>query len=83
MATRRIWVWTDLSDGMPHRLSLELLVPARALGSAEAILLRPASSEAVSALGEYGAAVVYHGAAAAYDEYIADPQATTLAALIE
>jgi electron transfer flavoprotein alpha subunit len=83
MATRRIWVWTDLSDGMPHRLSLELLVPARALGSAEAVLLRPASSDAVAALGEHGATVVYHGDDAAYDEYIADPQATTLAALIE
>ncbi len=50
MASRRIWVWTDLSEGMPHRLSLELLVPARSLGSAEAVLLRPSSDEAIQLL---------------------------------
>ncbi|HVX30431.1 MAG TPA: electron transfer flavoprotein subunit alpha/FixB family protein [Nitrolancea sp.] len=82
MATRRIWVWTDLSDGMPHRLSLELLVPARSIGSAEAVLLRPASSGALNTLGQHGAAVIYHGDDSAYEEYVADPQATTLAALI-
>jgi electron transfer flavoprotein alpha subunit len=80
---RRIWVWTDLSEGMPHRLSLELLVPARALGSAEAVVLRPASSDALSVLGEYGASIVFHGDDPAYDEFIAEPQAATLAQLIE
>ena len=83
MATRRIWVWTDLSGEMPHRLSLELLVPARSIGTAEAVLLRSASNEALSALGEHGAEVVFYGDDPAYDDYIADPQATTLAALIE
>lgn len=82
MATRRIWVWTDLSDGMPHRLSLELLVPARTIGTAEAVLLRPASDEALKALGEHGASIVFHCADAVYEEYVADPQATTLAALV-
>ncbi len=82
MASRRIWVWTDLSEGMPHRLSLELLVPARALGSAEAILLRPSSDETIQRLGAYGANVVYYGDDPAYDAYVAEPQAATLAQLI-
>ena len=83
MASRRIWVWTDLSEGMPHRLSLELLVPARGLGSAEAILLRPASGEAVQQLGVHGAKVVFHADDPVYDEYVAEPHAATLAKLIE
>ncbi len=83
MASPRIWVWTDLSQGMPHRLTLELLVPARSLGSAEAILLGPASDEAISQLGEHGAGVVFHGDDAAYEEYVAEPQAATLAQLVE
>ncbi len=83
MTSRRIWVWTDLSEGMPHRLSLELLVPARGLGSAEAILLRPASDEAVQRLGTHGAKIVFHADDEAYDEYVAEPHAATLAKLIE
>ncbi|MGA7672416.1 MAG: electron transfer flavoprotein subunit alpha/FixB family protein [Nitrolancea sp.] len=83
MTSPRIWVWTDLSQEMPHRLSLELLVPARSLGSAEAILLGPASNEAIAQLGEHGATVVFHGDDAAYQEYVAEPQAATLAALVE
>lgn len=83
MTSRRIWVWTDFAEGLPHRLSLELLVPARSLGSAEAIVLRPASEDALRLLGEHGAAVVFHGDDAAYDEFIAEPQAATLAQLIE
>ncbi len=83
MTSPRIWVWTDLSQEMPHRLSLELLVPARSLGSAEAILLGPASDEAIAQLGEHGATVVFHGDDAAYQEYVAEPQAATLAALVE
>ena len=83
MTARRIWVWTDLSEGMPHRLSLELLVPARANGSAEAVVLRPASSDALGLLGEHGAKVVFHGNDPAYDEFIAEPQSATLAQLIQ
>jgi electron transfer flavoprotein alpha subunit len=67
---------------MPHRLSLELLVPARTLGSAEAILLRPADDGAIQQLGAHGAAVVYHGDDPAYDEYVAEPHAATLAQLV-
>ncbi len=83
MPSRRIWVWTDLSEGMPHRLSLELLVPARSLGSAEAVLLHSVSDEAIQQLGSHGASVVYHGDDEAYDQYVAEPHAATLAKMIE
>jgi electron transfer flavoprotein alpha subunit len=83
MASRRIWVWTDLSENMPHRLSLELLVPARSLGSAEAVLLRPAGDQAIQQLGSHGASVVFHGDDPAYDEFVAEPHAAALAKLIE
>ncbi len=83
MASPRIWVWTDLSQDMPHRLSLELLVPARSLGSAEAIVLGAASDDAIAQLGEHGASIVFHGDDADYQEYVAEPQAATLAKLVE
>ncbi len=82
MADRRIWVWTDVVEGAPHRLSLELLVPARKLGTAEAVVLHPAGGDAVAALGAHGAAVVHLGDDAAYGDYLAEPQAATLGALI-
>ncbi len=83
MAAQKIWVWTDIVEGAAHRLSLELLVPARKLGDAEAVVLHPAGEGAVGALGAHGAAVVHLGTDAAYSEYLAEPQAATLAALIE
>ncbi|HEY7909810.1 MAG TPA: hypothetical protein VIC60_13085, partial [Thermomicrobiales bacterium] len=83
MADKRIWVWTDIVEGAPHRLSLELLVPARKLGTAEAVILHPQGGQAVGALGAHGASVVHLGDDAAYGDYLAEPQAATLAALIE
>ncbi len=83
MADRRIWVWTDVVEGEPHRLSLELLVPARKLGTAEAVVLHPAGGDAVAVLGAHGASVVHLGDDAAYSDYLAEPQAATLAALIQ
>ena len=83
MATRRIWVWTELSEGAPHRLSLELLTAARELGSAESILLGPAGDDAIATLGTHGAAVVHHGADQAYADCLVEPQVATLATLID
>jgi electron transfer flavoprotein alpha subunit len=82
MSERRIWVWTDVASGAPSRLSLELLVPARQLGNAEAILLHP-DAGAVEALGAHGAQVVYHGADAVFGEFLVEPQVATLVDLIE
>ena len=82
MADKRIWVWTDIVEGAPHRLSLELLVPARKLGTAEAVVLHPQGGQAVETLGAHGAAVAHVGEDAAYGEFLAEPQAATLAAMI-
>ena len=79
----KVWVWTEIVDGAPHRLSLELLTPARALGSAEAVVLAPAGDDAIAKLGAHGASVVYHGSDEAYTQYVAEPHVATLATLIE
>jgi electron transfer flavoprotein alpha subunit len=80
---KNIWVWAEVAAGGVHRGSLELLTAARALGTAGAVLLHPGSDEAIHVLGEHGATVVHHGDDKRYAEYIAEPQAATLAALIQ
>lgn len=81
--TRRIWVWTEIAEDAPDRLSLELLTPARAMGSVEAVVLHPASDGAIAELGNHGAAVVHHGANQEYADYVVEPQVATLAAMIQ
>lgn len=83
MAERRIWVWTELLGDRPNRLALELLTPARALGTAEAVLLRPAGEDALNEIGAHGATTIHHGADERYAGFVAEPQAASLAALIE
>lgn len=80
--SKRIWVWIEFAHEMPSPLSLELLTPARTQGSAEAIVLGPATEQALATVGSHGAAVIHHGADAAYAEFVAGPQVATLAALI-
>lgn len=82
MPDRRIWVWAEVAGTEAHRLSLELLTPARSLGTAEAILLGPAADSVIAALGDHGAGTVYHGADSRYAEYLTEPHAATLANLI-
>ena len=48
MADKRVWVWTEVIDGAVHRQSLELLTPARTLGTAEAVVLGPAALRCLS-----------------------------------
>lgn len=78
---KRVWVWTEVTDNAPHRGSLELLTLARALGTAEAVVLGPADADALASIGNHGAAVIHHGDDARYAEYLAEPQAATLAAM--
>lgn len=82
MAARRVWVWTDLADGAPHRLSLELLTLARQTGTAEAVLLHPDGAGAVEMLGTHGAAVVHLSDDERYNDFLVEPQAATLAELV-
>jgi electron transfer flavoprotein alpha subunit len=80
---KKIFVWAEIAAGAIHKSTLELLTPAKAMGSAEAVVLGPDQGGALAALGEHGAAVVHHGDDARYAEYLGEPQAATLAALIE
>lgn len=80
---KKVWVWTEISGDAPHRQSLELFTAARMLGSAEAVVLHPAGGGALEAIGKHGAAVIHHADDARYAEYLTEPQAATLAALIE
>ena len=82
MPTRQVWIWTDITDGAPHALSLELLTLARSVGAAEAVVLHPTGADAVETLGAHGAAVVHLGDDASYADYLVEPQVATLAAMI-
>lgn len=82
MADKKVWVWTEIAGDAPHRQSLELFTLARALGAAESVVLFPASSEALDAIGAHGATVIHHGADDRYAEYLTEPQTATLATLI-
>ncbi len=83
MEERRIWVWTETAGDTPHRLSLELLTPARALGRAEAVLLGPAGESTLRRLAEHGAATIYHAHDPRYTRCLVEPQVATLTTLIE
>lgn len=83
MGERRVWVWTETAGDTPHRLSLELLTPARALGRAEAVLLGPAGQSILRRLAEHGATIIHHADDSRYTQYLVEPQVATLAAMIE
>jgi electron transfer flavoprotein alpha subunit len=80
---KNVWVWTEISGDAPHRQSLELFTAARGLGNAEAVVLHPAGNAALETIGRHGASVIHHGDDPRYAEYLTEPQAATLAALIE
>jgi electron transfer flavoprotein alpha subunit len=82
MTDRRVWVWAELSGEHAHPSSLELLNPARELGTAEAVVLHPSGATIVETLGEHGAAVVHLADDAVFGEYIAEPHVTTLVELV-
>jgi len=81
--SKNVWVWTEISGDAPHRQSLELFTLARQLGSAAAVVLHPAGGDALEMIGKHGAGVIHHGDDARYAEYLTEPQAATLAALVE
>jgi len=78
-----IWVYAEISEDKITTTSLEMLAKAAEAGDAEAILLGPASDEAVQALARNGASKIYRCADAVYKDYLTLPAAETLAALIQ
>ena len=78
-----IWVYAELNEDKITTTSLEMLAKAAEAGNAEAILLGPASDEAVQTLAKNGASKIYRCADAVYKDYLTLPAAETLAALIQ
>jgi electron transfer flavoprotein alpha subunit len=82
VANKRIWVWTEISSDGVHPLSLELLTPARQMGSAEAVVFSADAGNAVETLGQHGAEVVHASVDGVFEEYVVEPQVATLIELI-
>jgi electron transfer flavoprotein alpha subunit len=77
-----IWVYAETSEGKITMTSLEMLARASEVGAAEAVLLGPASDEAVQTLARHGASKIYRAEDAIYAEYLTLPAAETVAQLI-
>jgi electron transfer flavoprotein alpha subunit len=79
-----VWVWAALeSDGALKPSAFELLTKARSLGTdVAAVALGPGATGAVPKLGDYGAATVYASDDPVYADYLAEPAAHALHALV-
>jgi electron transfer flavoprotein alpha subunit len=79
-----VWVWAAIEpDGTPKPSALELLTKARTLGAeVAAVALGPGAMSAAPKLGEYGAATVYADDDPVYSEFLAEPAAHALDALV-
>jgi electron transfer flavoprotein alpha subunit len=79
-----VWVYAELTGGQPNASALELLTKARDLGDeAAAVVFGSGAKDAASALGEHGAATVYAGDDAVFDDHLAQPRVDALHALIQ
>jgi electron transfer flavoprotein alpha subunit len=79
----KVWVFAEVGPDGPAPAALELLTMARELGEAEAVVLGPGATAAAAALGEHGAQTVYANDDAVYDEFLAQPAAHALHALVQ
>ena len=79
----KIWIFAELNQGELAPIAGELLTKGRDLGDAEAVALGPGAAKAAAALGKYGAKTVFSNEDAAFAEYIAEPAADTLEALVK
>ena len=78
-----VWVYAEIVDDKITTTTLEMLAKAAEAGNAEAILLGPASADAVQTLAKHGASKIYHCAEPVYREYLTLPAAETVAGLIQ
>ena len=79
----KIWVYAELQEGRPAAIALELLAKARTLGDVEAVALGPGATSAAEVLGRHGASKVHVSDDPVFSEYLAEPAADTLEALIK
>jgi electron transfer flavoprotein alpha subunit len=80
---KTILVFVELGGGEPVPVSLEVLTKARELGDVEAVVLDPGAASVTGTLGAYGATTLYAGCDEAFQQFVAQPAAATLAALVE
>lgn len=81
MAT--VWVYAEQAGGTPNASALELLTKARELGDdVAAVVLGSGAREAAEPLGEHGAATVYAGDDAVFDDHLAQPRVEALHRLV-
>ncbi len=78
----KVWVFAEHRRGRPDTTAFELLTKARQLGQAEAVVLGSGAREAAAHLAEYGAEAAYVDDSPVYDEWVADPAAGALRALV-
>jgi electron transfer flavoprotein alpha subunit len=77
-----VWVYAEVGHGGPTPASLELLSKARRLGDVAAVALGPGASAAATELGTHGAATVYASDDPVFEEYLAQPAAHAVYALV-
>jgi electron transfer flavoprotein alpha subunit len=78
-----VWVYAELTGGQPNPSALELLTKARELGDdVAAVALGTGAKDAVATLGEHGAATVYAGDDAVFDDHLAEPRVEVIHQLI-
>jgi electron transfer flavoprotein alpha subunit len=80
----KVWVFTEVAQGRPAPVALELLTKARSLGeTVEAVAFAPDAAAAADAVGAHGATTLYAATDAAYGEVLlGGPAAETMAALV-
>ncbi len=83
LSVATVWVFAEVGPQGPAPAALELLTKARELGDVSAVALGPGATAAAGALGEHGARTVYASDDAVYDEFLAQPVAHALHALVE
>ena len=79
----KIWVFAEVGPDGPAPAALELLAKARELGDAEAVALGPGATAAAGALGDHGARTVFASDDPVYDEFLAQPAAQAMHALVQ
>jgi len=81
--TDLIWVYAEVVEGAITPTTLELITKAAEVGTAEAILLGTAPSDAVETLGAYGARKVYRSDDALFDDFLTLPAIEAVAGLVQ
>jgi electron transfer flavoprotein alpha subunit len=78
-----IFVLAEINDGKIHKAGLELITKARSVGDVTAVVLGAGASSQADLLGQYGASKVLVGDDKTFDEFLAEPVAEVLGALVE